>query len=36
MPTSWGGYASPIAGGEFKELQIGAKIGLAHNIDPNH
>jgi len=29
------GYASLIAGSNFKELQLGANIQLAHNIDLN-
>lgn len=29
------GYASLIAGGEFKELQVGANFRMTHNVDLN-
>lgn len=29
------GYASLIAGGDFKELQVGANFKLTHNVDLN-
>lgn len=35
MAPEWDGYASFIAGNQFKELQVGANFHLAHNLDLN-
>lgn len=35
LSPNWAGYASLIAGSEFKELQVGANVGLSHNVDLN-
>lgn len=35
VAPGWDGYASLIAGSEFKELQVGANIGIAPNVDLN-
>lgn len=35
LNNQWNGYASLIAGSEFKELQVGANYNLSHNADFN-
>lgn len=35
LAPEWDGYASLIAGSEFKELQVGANYKLSHNVDFN-
>jgi hypothetical protein len=35
MAPEWEGYASLVAGSEFKELQVGANFALSHNFDLN-
>lgn len=35
MSGGWDGYGSLIAGDGFKEAQIGANVGIAHNVDLN-
>jgi hypothetical protein len=35
MAPEWDGYASFVAGDQFKELQVGANFHLAHNVDLN-
>ena len=35
VAPGWDGYASLIGGNEFKEVQVGANIGLASNVDLN-
>lgn len=35
MAPEWDGYASIIAGSQFKEVQLGANFHLAHNVDLN-
>ncbi len=35
LAPAWNGYASLIAGSEFKELQVGANYKLTRNVDLN-
>lgn len=35
MAPEWDGYASFVAGDQFKELQVGANFRLASNLDLN-
>ncbi|HMM19710.1 MAG TPA: hypothetical protein PKA10_03150 [Selenomonadales bacterium] len=35
IAPGWDGYASMVAGSDFKELQVGANIGLVGNVDLN-
>lgn len=35
MAPEWDGYASFVAGSEFKEFQAGANFHVAHNVDLN-
>ena len=35
LSSGWDGYGSLIAGDRFKEMQVGANIGIANDVDLN-
>lgn len=35
LSSGWDGYGSLIAGNGFKEVQVGANVGIANNVDLN-